>query len=78
VNDFGIIGTIAIFWIFAFILFDGLQKKTALSLLVLAVVNAASVSGINNVYVILPVLIALLFKETQQKEPHNLLDKRIL
>lgn len=67
VNDFGIIGSIGIFSTFSFILFDTLKKNIALSLLVLAIVNSASVSGINNVYIILPVLIALLSEETQRK-----------
>jgi hypothetical protein len=60
VSDFGILGAIAIFYTFGKILLSNLEKSSAICFILLAISNSLSVSGVNNVYVVLPMLVALL------------------
>jgi hypothetical protein len=60
VNDFGILGAIAIFYTFGKILLSNLEKSSAICFFLLLMFNSLSVSGVNNVYVVLPILVALL------------------
>jgi len=60
INDFGVMGAILIFYTFAKILQSNLERDSAICFVILALSNSLSVSGLNNVYVVLPMLIALL------------------
>jgi len=60
INDFGIMGALLIFYTFGKILLSNLEKNTAICFIILALSNSLSVSGVNNVYVVLPMLVALL------------------
>ncbi len=60
VHDFGLLGTILIFFSYGKFLYSRLEKNAATCLFFIAVTNSLSVSGINNVYVVLPMMIALL------------------
>ena len=64
VYDFGVLGATLIFFVFAKILLTRLDRDTAICLMVIAVSNSLSVSGINNVYVVLPMLTALLSRKS--------------
>lgn len=61
--DFGIVGLILCFGLIYFILrTSGLQWQPSLALVSLALTNSFSVSGPNNVYVMVPILAALITK----------------
>jgi hypothetical protein len=60
IYDFGVVGAIAIFYSFGKILLKNLEKTTAVCFTILAISNSLSVSGVNNVYVVLPMLVAIL------------------
>jgi len=67
-NDFGLLGAMLIFYAFAKILLSRLDRETAICLMIIAVSNSLSVSGINNIYVVLPMLIALLSRRSMKFE----------
>lgn len=75
VFDFGITGLLLCFGLLYFILrSSGMTWQPSLALLALALTNSFSVSGPNNVYVVLPILAALITKTNS--EMNNQLETR--
>jgi hypothetical protein len=60
IYDFGIVGALLIFYTFSKILLSNLERNSAICFIFIAITNSLSVSGVNNVYVVLPMLISLL------------------
>jgi hypothetical protein len=60
--DFGLIGLLMSSILIFSILRNQIGKKLSITLLLISLINGASVSGINNVYVMFPILLAMIVK----------------
>ena len=60
--DFGLIGLLMSFILIFSILRNEIGKKLSITLLLVSLINGASVSGINNVYVMFPIFLAMIVK----------------
>ena len=60
--DFGLIGTLAIFFAYVWLLRRNLESTLVICITAIAIANSMSVSGINNVYVVMPACIALMME----------------